>query len=479
MENKTRRKIYLVSFFVFAVLAVGLILFTQGYQIDFGAHKLYRAGIVVINSNPEGAEIYLNGKKQNDKTPATLRNLVPGDYTMTIRKDGYLEIEQHLTVDTEKVNYDLENLELFLKESPLNQITSRNTQNFFLSPDQSKVIYATNSDNKNQLWFLDLTKNKLSEIPSPTESISNLKIETWSDTGKQFVLNAGKENYYLGDLTKKVLTKLTNFPAGIKKVEWHPRDKKRLLVLAGEELYLFSLEDPNGSGKLILSDVAGLIREKNDLFGLLYSIKDNTDKSAGQVSKGTTLYKLNGNGEKQSIVAEDLPQGKVIKIAIRNQDSLLPQERQTLILIENNQEQNNLLLIKPKTFSGNSTVTEIDQNVSDFLITSDNQKCIFSKSNELFSYDFEKNQSNLITRLQEKIVQFFLHPVNQDYLYLTTPHQIKAINQKSVLSQTIYDFGEMLVPQINLVDKQNYFLILGRKDKNWGDIFEFYPQGQK
>lgn len=333
MEHKGRRKIYLASFFIFAIVAIGLILFAQGYQIDFGARKIYRAGIAVISSNPEGAEIYINGHKQDVKTPATLRNLVPGDYTIVIKKEGYLDIEQHLTIDAEKVNYNLENLELFLKEPSLNQITSRNILDFFISPDQSKVIYTSESNNQNQLWFLDLSKNKLSEIPLPQTTFTDLTIITWSPSNKQFILNLGSANYYLGNLSKKTLVKLDHLPQGIKKVEWHPRDEKRLFVLAREELYLFNLDDPNGSRKLALSGISGLIREKNDLFGLLYNIKDSILPLASQAPKGA-LYKLGSNGEKQDLITDNLPVGTIKKILIRNEHKLLPQERQLLILIE-------------------------------------------------------------------------------------------------------------------------------------------------
>ncbi|GEM_PF-3150859 len=478
MEHKGRRKIYLASFFIFAIVAIGLILFAQGYQIDFGARKIYRAGIAVISSNPEGAEIYINGHKQDVKTPATLRNLVPGDYTIVIKKEGYLDIEQHLTIDAEKVNYNLENLELFLKEPSLNQITSRNILDFFISPDQSKVIYTSESNNQNQLWFLDLSKNKLSEIPLPQTTFTDLTIITWSPSNKQFILNLGSANYYLGNLSKKTLVKLDHLPQGIKKVEWHPRDEKRLFVLAREELYLFNLDDPNGSRKLALSGISGLIREKNDLFGLLYNIKDSILPLASQAPKGA-LYKLGSNGEKQDLITDNLPVGTIKKILIRNEHKLLPQERQLLILIETDNKQNELFLIKPKAFSSTATVSKIDQNVNDFLVTSDNQKCIFNKNNELSLYDFKENKTTLITRLQEKIQQFFLHPTNQNYLYLKTKKQIKAIEQRGIILQTIYDFNETTIPRLNLINEQNYFLILSRKNQNWSDIFEFYPQGQK
>ncbi|MFC1652073.1 PEGA domain-containing protein, partial [Patescibacteria group bacterium] len=163
MENRTRRKIYFASFLLFAVFAVVLILIAQGYHLNLKEGKIYQAGIIVVNSNPDGAEIYVNGQKRSEKTPVTLKDIPAGDHTISLKKENYHSIEKHITVNTEDVNREFESIELFFTEPALNQITSKNTENFWLSDDQKKIVYFTSEESKQKLWFLNLEKNKVTE----------------------------------------------------------------------------------------------------------------------------------------------------------------------------------------------------------------------------------------------------------------------------------------------------------------------------
>lgn len=47
-------------------------------------------GVLIVNSNPTGAMVYLNGTKEG-VTPRTIENLVPGMYSISLAKIGYLE----------------------------------------------------------------------------------------------------------------------------------------------------------------------------------------------------------------------------------------------------------------------------------------------------------------------------------------------------------------------------------------------------
>lgn len=45
-------------------------------------------GALVVNSDPQGALIMLDGEPKGKTTPATLEGLAPGTYELTVVKDG-------------------------------------------------------------------------------------------------------------------------------------------------------------------------------------------------------------------------------------------------------------------------------------------------------------------------------------------------------------------------------------------------------
>ena len=66
-------------------------------------------GSIEVTSEPAGAWVYLNGENMSVVTPATLENLVIGDYTVEVRGEGR---EDYRTVtvndgETTSVNFDL------------------------------------------------------------------------------------------------------------------------------------------------------------------------------------------------------------------------------------------------------------------------------------------------------------------------------------------------------------------------------------
>ncbi len=60
-----------------------------------GAWLVQRApsgGLLIVLSEPAGAEIVVDGKPAGDRTPAALRNLLPGEHTVTLRHAGFNDL---------------------------------------------------------------------------------------------------------------------------------------------------------------------------------------------------------------------------------------------------------------------------------------------------------------------------------------------------------------------------------------------------
>ncbi len=74
-----------------------------------------RQGALSISSIPfetRGAEIYINGRKLSETTPATLPALI-GNHTITIKKQGYLEVSQSIEVKENREQELVFNMQTF------------------------------------------------------------------------------------------------------------------------------------------------------------------------------------------------------------------------------------------------------------------------------------------------------------------------------------------------------------------------------
>lgn len=94
MNKKTRRAIVLALFFIFLLGGAYLLLSVYGLVLDAENFKIVKTGSIYLNSNPSDAKIIINGKPQKNTSnilnPGTLiKHLVPGAYSVAVRKQGY------------------------------------------------------------------------------------------------------------------------------------------------------------------------------------------------------------------------------------------------------------------------------------------------------------------------------------------------------------------------------------------------------
>jgi serine/threonine-protein kinase len=81
-----------------AALAVALALFgvAAGMLI---ARRTPKGGMVIVISQPPGAEILLDGKPSRDRTPAALRGVGPGEHTVRLRHASFTDLERVVRLD--------------------------------------------------------------------------------------------------------------------------------------------------------------------------------------------------------------------------------------------------------------------------------------------------------------------------------------------------------------------------------------------
>jgi len=200
METKGARKTALIIAVVF--IGVGILTYLasfliSGYRPGFNQEQqfgLMPTGLLVANSDPEGASVYINGKLAT-ATDDTI-NLSPEHYRVRIEKDGYLPWEKEMVIKKEVVFQT--NATLFRANPDLKPLTNTGAINPTASPDKSKIIYAVtqaNEERKNGIWLLDLASNlpinraNTRQLTGPINSLDWERARfIWSPDSKSVIL---------------------------------------------------------------------------------------------------------------------------------------------------------------------------------------------------------------------------------------------------------------------------------------------------
>jgi len=204
---------FLISFITVCIIigtAAIIITYGRGYRFDVSNRAVNSTGLVVVQSDPSGAQIFVNDKLTS-ATQSTL-TLPPGQYTITVTKDGFQPWKKQITIKGEVVN-KIEALLLPVNPS-LTALTVNGAVSPALSPDGSKLAYvipeqpqATISGSLNPtkpgIWVLDLVDKPLGLNRDARQIAQSNGIEfenatlTWSPDNTQILAVLPDEISYI------------------------------------------------------------------------------------------------------------------------------------------------------------------------------------------------------------------------------------------------------------------------------------------
>ena len=164
----------------FTVISTLLILIGSYFAIQYAKGNYHftesgfseTAGLLAVNSFPDGAKVYINGKLTT-ATDDTLY-LNPNTYQVEIKKDGYSSWKKKLSIERNLVTQA--NARLFPSAPSLTPLTFIGVENLSPSPDGQKIVYFTASNSgkeKNGLWLMELAANPLSLQKGPKQISDN------------------------------------------------------------------------------------------------------------------------------------------------------------------------------------------------------------------------------------------------------------------------------------------------------------------
>jgi len=177
-----RKKLILpIAIFLFLIIGtIFVVLYGKGYRFnfDFDKPKLQGTGLLVATSQPDGAQVFINGHLTT-ATNNTL-NLPPDTYNIKIAKVGYFPWEKTIKIQKEVVSTT--QALLFATAPKLESITEIGVADPTIDPSGTRLAYtvASQSARKNGVYILDMTSRPILTLQSASTQIVNDTVDTFS-----------------------------------------------------------------------------------------------------------------------------------------------------------------------------------------------------------------------------------------------------------------------------------------------------------
>ena len=397
MTQKTRGILFKIFVFLFVILTITLSLYATGYRFNLSwplrLNKiLLKTGTLALDTSPKGATIkitsetkissvlpFLNSQKAKT-TPAKIKNLLPGEYTITFNLDGYWPYEKKLRVNPEETTF-LEDIILFKKSLPLN---------VFSAPAQP-ISYSADG---NYAW-LEKSGEIINLKNEQSIGTTTSKKTNWSTDGKE--LCDGSKLVNLSDGSQ------TNLKDTVGKIEESQLTNNQLIYLSKNNLAIFNLDTKTSSIVQTKGTLLNYYATNNNLF-IIVSDKGKTEIKNFDIKNKNFLSSANLLNSRDFYFYTD--------------------NENTPILIDREHKIAYLLSADTK---GQLIVDVIrDITVAKWL---DNNKLAYAAESEIYIYDRSQTKSYFLTRLSEKINS--LAWSSNNYLIYASTKEIGTIDMTS------------------------------------------------
>lgn len=156
---------YLIAIIAFFVGAFFIITYASGYKIDITNRNISQTGMVVVEADQEST-VYINDEAAG-QGKQTLRNLEPGGYQVSVKKEGYYNWNK--SFDLHPGEAKIFNGVILFKQQPIIEEYSIESKDFFTKlADQDGLTVSNNeiyqnsnfvtrfsNDIKGVVWYPD------------------------------------------------------------------------------------------------------------------------------------------------------------------------------------------------------------------------------------------------------------------------------------------------------------------------------------
>lgn len=390
VKKITSLKQWIVSITAIIIITIGTILlvaFAQGYNYDAFHNQIYKTGLVLIDSNPNNAEILLNSRKIDKKTPYRYSNAPTGDLEIGLKKDQYRDWSKKSVVvpgEVTFVNYALL-IPSVLEQKQIDPsiifsdiIQTENSQKNFAFSKSTLSLYSISDDGNTKVVY---TPTQTSD-PS-TQVVDLVNIQTSKDSQRllfdQKLTNGTSQTVVLDVSNAKISNLTQEFGFSFSDLRFNPKNSAELFWLEAGVLKKIQINEKSISSNIVDS-ISQLDIEEDRL---LIVKQDITNKQLANLYS----YDLSGGNETQLYQVEFDPRGyDILFVRSRYAEylSLVYRSSTQAELIKNPYQKTN----EPRP------VKQIGPSVTGQIISPNNRFLVYNQNNALRMIDLEFNQDD-------------------------------------------------------------------------------------
>lgn len=244
--------IFTVTFFV---TAPAVIFYTAGYRWNPKKEKVERQGTLILDTQPNGARIFIDDVDIDKTTPLTLQNVTPGRHHIHFEYPGYTSWEKRLDVYPERVTF-ADTVHLW-KKSSAQLLSSISAKYIETVPEETSFIITTenNKETSFNLWSPGKASDSLFRI---SFTINERPLFFWRDNGRFALVELhnsadGKKSSWMIDAARRQTA--VELPEGV--YRWNG---SRLQGVAGTDFIDFN----PGTSQLTRTPLAANVFDQAD-----------------------------------------------------------------------------------------------------------------------------------------------------------------------------------------------------------------------
>ncbi|MDP3244577.1 MAG: PEGA domain-containing protein [bacterium] len=432
MSLPLRRLFFYLILIIFIISAPLVILYTAGFRYNFKQNKVLRTGAIILSSNPTGAAVFLNNRQRRETTPARLLNVTPGEYNVSLAKDGFYSWQKRLAAESNQVTFG-NNVILFKKSEPV-EISSGEIVDFILDPRGKTLFFIKKDGNLYEIWRQEANGETILTWRSTFTQTPKL-LEWLADDA----LLIKSEEYYLLNIktnaqTIKSIDKITGRP-------WEKigvvKNHNFLLGLSGNDLY--SINPLSGTTDLLEHQVTDFYPYGNKF---IFLQKNEKGEASLKESEWTSVREI----VRLPSVDFEFREAPPPWLALYDRTN-----KKMVLLSENDGS-------KQYTINGDGLC----------WLNADAPALLSRSSFEIWNNLPKNNPGDLITRVSEEITNMFCHPSRNAFI-IATNNSIKALELDTRDQQNIYLLTKIEKIRETIMDKDGaniYFT--GTKNQGQG-----------
>ena len=251
--TRLRILIFLLTVVVTTTIGYFVTQYARGYRLNQDTMEFGPHGLLVANSDPNGASVLINGELKT-ATNATIP-LSPDTYDITVKKEGFIPWNKRITISKEEVTQI--NVSLFASAPSLSAVTFSGSYSPVVSPDSTKILFAvlsaTNGDteDKQGLWILETVNLPLGFNREPrriTDGNLTDAVWEWSPDSREILLTTKTGTFLLqaSEFTRQAQRVNVASQKQIILSDWEEKKKVRLQAQLAklpdelEDVFLFN-----------------------------------------------------------------------------------------------------------------------------------------------------------------------------------------------------------------------------------------------